>query len=160
VHFLGDGIVDGSPFHTRSLLAPGESVDAVHLRYYAALEEALTVSWRRGGRDLRPRRVSHLTLPRKFIADLPLAEPERVEAAARRVIERVATEGLELDLNTAGLDKPSCGEIYLPETLLAYALALGIPLVFGSDAHKSADVGRHHDLALQLLNPSPPPATQ
>jgi histidinol-phosphatase (PHP family) len=151
VHFLGNSLVDGTVHLAAGLIPEGLSPDAYHLRYYAMLKEALTVSWRRRGRDLRPRRLSHLTLPRKFIAALPLAEPRRVDQAAREVLELVAAEGLELDLNSAGLDKAECGEIYLPEPLLGWAVELGIPLVFGSDAHRAAEVGRHHDAVLAAL---------
>lgn len=145
VHFIDGTLVDGTPELTAALVPPGEPNDAYHLRYYAVLEAALGASWRWRGRDLRPRRVAHLTLPRKFIRALPLREPERVLDAATRVLERVAREGLELDLNTAGLDKPWCGETYLPEPLLTRARELGIPLVFGSDAHAPEEVGRHLD---------------
>ena len=151
VHFVGSGLVDGTPDLAAGLVPPGASIDALHLRYYTELRAALTASWRHDGRDLRPRRVSHLTLPRKFVRRQPLAEPERVWAAADEVLELIAREGLELDLNTAGLDKPDCGEIYLPEPLLSRALALGIPLVFGSDAHAAREVGRHREVVAGMV---------
>lgn len=151
VHFLDGGVVDGTAALTRSLLRAGETVDAIHLRYYRALQSALTASWRFGRRDLRPRRVGHLTLPNKFIRELPLHEPERVLDAATAVLELVAREGLELDLNTAGLSKPGCGELYLPEPLLSRAVELGIPLVLGSDAHEPSRVAAHFDLALTAV---------
>lgn len=151
LHFLDDVVVDGTPEMTRGLLPAGEPIDALHLRYYATLREAITADWSWRGQDLRPRRLGHLTLPRKFIRDLPLRDPARVEAAALAVVELVAAEGMELDLNTAGLDQPLCGEIYLPDVLLRRALELGIPLVFGSDAHHPDHVGRHFDLAAEAV---------
>lgn len=148
LHFLGDALVDGTVELQRAL-AP--TADALHLWYYRCLESALQASWRYGGRDLRPRRVGHLALPRKFVRAHPLAEPERVWDAATRVLETVAREGLELDVNAAGLLKPDCGELYLPEPLLGRAVALGIPLVYGSDAHAPAGVGQRREAVLAAL---------
>lgn len=150
LHFLDDGVVDGTAELTRALQR-GDPPDSVHLRYYRVLASALRASWRYGRRDLRPRRVGHLTLPRKFIRELPLREPERVWDAATEVLEVIALEGLELDLNTAGLNQDGCGELYLPEPLLSRAVALGIPLVLGSDAHAPAVVGRGFGRAVEAV---------
>lgn len=151
LHFLDDQVVDGTVDRMRALIPPGESVEAVHLRYYATLRSALTASWRWRGQDLRPRRLGHLTLPRKFSRALPLSDPDRVEAAALSVVELAAAEGVELDLNTSGLDKPDCGEIYLSESLARRAIELGVPLVYGSDAHAPEQVGRHLAAAADLV---------
>lgn len=145
LHFLDDGIVDGSAELQAALLPEGANADRVHLRYYAALRSALKASWRWHGRDLRPRRLGHLTLPRKFVKARPLQEPEQVAEAALGVLELAAAEGLELDVNTAGLDKPDCGEIYLSADLYRRARELGMTLVYGSDAHTPREVGRHRE---------------
>ncbi|MCC7491664.1 MAG: histidinol-phosphatase HisJ [Fimbriimonadaceae bacterium] len=148
LHFLDDGLVDATPALQRALLRAGEPIDALYLRYYAALRSALTASWTWRGRDLRPRRVGHLTLPSKFCRDLPPRDPARIEAAAVAVVELVAAEGLELDLNTAGWDKDACGEVYLTPTLLRRAVELRVPLVLGSDAHDPSTVGRYFQRAV------------
>ncbi|MBI5831796.1 MAG: histidinol-phosphatase HisJ [Armatimonadetes bacterium] len=145
VHFLADTAVDGTAALSMRI-APGEPADAYHLAYYAALRRALDASWTRDGQDLRPRRVGHLTLPRKFVRALPLTDPERVWAAALATVDHIAREGLQLDVNAAGLDKPDCGELYVPEPLLGRAIELGVELVFGSDAHAPRGVGKHLDL--------------
>lgn len=147
IHLIDDRVMDGSVAEAAALIPAGGTIDDVHLRYYRLLETALTCSWRWGRRDLRPGRVAHLTLPNKWRRSLPLREPERVLDAATVVLERIASEGLSLDLNTAGYDKPDCGESYLPRPLLDRALALGIPVVLGSDAHHPAEVGRHFEAA-------------
>ena len=144
LHFLGDTAVDGTP-ELSMRIAPGQPPDAYHLAYYAALQRAIGASWQRGGLDLRPRRIGHLTLPRKFQKALPLREPERVAEAELATLELIAAEGLQLDVNAAGLDKPDCGEIYVPEPLLGRAIELGVELVFGSDAHAPRGVGKHLD---------------
>ena len=51
------------------------------------------------------------------------------------ILQKMATAGLELDVNSAGLVKPDCREPYPPFHFIEHARRLGIPLVFGSDAH-------------------------
>jgi len=63
-----------------------------------------------------------------------------VTAAASAALRAVAAAGMALELNTAGLRKP-VGEAYPAPGLLAEARALGIPLTFGSDAHRPQEVG-------------------
>ena len=63
-----------------------------------------------------------------------------VTAAASAALRAVAAAGIALELNTAGLRKP-VGEAYPAPRLLAEARALGIPLTFGSDAHRPPEVG-------------------
>jgi len=151
VHFLADTAVDGTPELAMAIAGPGQPPDAYHLAYYEALRRALAAGWTRGGRDMRPRRVGHLTLPRKFVRALPLADPARVEEAALAALERIAREGLQLDVNAAGLDKPDCGEIYVPEPLLGRAIEMGVELVFGSDAHAPRGVGKHRDIVVAAI---------
>ena len=69
-----------------------------------------------------------------------------VTAAASAALRAVAAAGIALELNTAGLRKP-VGEAYPGPGLLAEARALGIPLTFGSDAHRPAEVGWAFDEA-------------
>jgi histidinol-phosphatase (PHP family) len=63
-----------------------------------------------------------------------------VAAAASAALRAVAAAGIALELNTAGLRK-AVGEAYPAPWLLAEACALGIPLTFGSDAHRPEEVG-------------------
>jgi len=63
-----------------------------------------------------------------------------VAAAASAALRAVAAAGMALELNTSGLRKP-VGEAYPAPGLLAEAHALGIPLTFGSDAHRPQEVG-------------------
>lgn len=152
LHFLANVVIDGTAEMTAAgLLRPGDAPDVAHLRYYAVLQSALKASWTWRGVDLRPRRLGHLTLPRKFVKALPLREPERVLDAATQVLELAIAEGLSLDLNTAGLDKPDCGEVYVPEPLLTRAAELGATVVLGSDAHDPSEVGRHREIAEAMV---------
>ena len=66
--------------------------------------------------------------------------------AASRALHAIRQAGAALELNTAGLRKP-VGEAYPAPGLLAEARALGIPLTFGSDAHRPEEVGWAFDQA-------------
>jgi histidinol-phosphatase (PHP family) len=69
-----------------------------------------------------------------------------VAAAASAALRAVAAAGIALELNTAGLRRP-VGEACPAPRLLAEARALGIPLTFGSDAHRPQEVGWAFDQA-------------
>ena len=49
---------------------------------------------------------------------------------------------LSLDYNGAGTAKKYCQEPYPPDYLIAKAIKLGIPLIYGSDAHQVKDLGQ------------------
>jgi histidinol-phosphatase (PHP family) len=70
-----------------------------------------------------------------------------VADAASAALRAVAAAGIAHELNTAGLRKP-VGEAYPAPWLLAEASALGIPLTFGSDAHRPEEVGWAFDQAV------------
>jgi histidinol-phosphatase (PHP family) len=72
-----------------------------------------------------------------------------VEDAARQMAGRVAGAGVIVELNTAGLHKP-VGEIYPDAALLEEFCRLGVPITFGSDAHRPEDVARDFDRAALL----------
>ena len=61
-------------------------------------------------------------------------------AAASAALRAVAAADVALELNTSGLRK-QVGEVFPAPGLLAEACVLGIPLTFGSDAHRPGDVG-------------------
>src|SRR5450830_1636242 len=88
--------------------------------------------------------IGHLDQAKKF-GHRP-DDVEAVTAAASRALRAVRQAGAALELNTAGLRKP-VGEAYPAPGLLAEARALGIPLTFGSDAHRPEEVGWAFDQA-------------
>ena len=90
--------------------------------------------------------LSHFDLPKKFghrLAEAPLRE------LVQPVLDRVAQAGLAIELNTSGLRRP-VGEIYPSPLILALARERGIPICFGSDAHRPEEVGAAFDQAVQL----------
>lgn len=90
--------------------------------------------------------VGHLDLPKKFghrPADRNLRE------MAQPALDRVATAGMAIEINTSGLRKP-VREIYPSALLLSLAKERNIPICFGSDAHRPEEVGWQFDAALAL----------
>ena len=89
--------------------------------------------------------VGHLDHAKKF--GPRMRDQPDVAAAASAALRAVAAAGMALEINTAGLRKP-VGEAYPAPGLLAEARALGIPLTFGSDAHRPEEVGWAFDDAV------------
>lgn len=107
------------------------SVEAAYNLYYDTVQASIAA-------DLgpyKPKRIGHPTLAHKF----QRAHGEQIDDDDRikEVLEQMARAGLELDVNSAGFSKPDCLEPYPPKKWVAYAESLGIPLVFGSDAHSA-----------------------
>ncbi len=63
----------------------------------------------------------------------------------------VARSGRAMELNASGLSKP-CAEMFPSRRMLEEALALGIPLTVGSDAHDPAKLSEHLEKARALLH--------
>jgi len=89
--------------------------------------------------------LGHVDLPKKFGSrpsqDCALLYDRLLAAAARR--------GAAIELNTAGLRK-DCQEIYPARQILDGALARGVAITFGSDAHAPGDLGADFGAAVEL----------
>lgn len=90
--------------------------------------------------------VGHLDLPKKFGHRPPEA---KIRDMAQPALDKVAAAGMCIEINTSGLRKP-VGEIYPSVLLLKLAREREIPITFGSDAHRPAEVGYAFDQALRL----------
>ena len=78
---------------------------------------------------------------RRTTADISAAEDEALAA--------MAAGGVAIEVNTTGTLDPA-GRMYPAPDLLERACRLGIPLVFGSDAHEVDQVGWQFDAAVAL----------
>jgi histidinol-phosphatase (PHP family) len=89
--------------------------------------------------------IGHADLPKKF-GHRPTKDCtplyERFLTAAKK-------HNCAIELNTAGLRK-DCKEIYPNRQILELAFAKGVPITFGSDAHKPEEVGMSFAEAIQL----------
>ncbi len=154
VHFLytteGYKCVDFSPEDFQEKLLPlYGTYEEVQLEYYRTIQEALAA-------DLgpyKPRRIGHLSLCNKFQHALnPQGSlSEKVKVEIRKVLGLLKEKGVGLDVNMAGLFKEHCRETYPSPWIIQEARELGIPLVYGSDAHSVEDVGRGYDTFRKLV---------
>ncbi|WP_106534310.1 histidinol-phosphatase HisJ [Planomicrobium soli] len=142
VHFLKiDGqyhCVDYSKEAFAAISGKAGSVQCVYDKYYQTVEASISA-------DLgayKPKRIGHPTLVHKF----QLAHGEKIDDRTQieQLLQRIAGVGYEIDLNSAGFSKPECLEPYPPERYIKQAADLGIPLVFGSDAHNAKGLHNHY----------------
>lgn len=115
------------------------SIDAVYKLYYDTIIQSIRA-------DLgtsKPKRIGHPTLIHKF----QLAHGETIDddAQIRNILQLMAAEKYELDVNSAGLSKKDCLESYPAPNYIQLAKALHIPIVFGSDAHQVKDLHKYYD---------------
>ncbi len=125
VHLVGDWPFDDSRYRDRFERA---DVDRLYREYYGLV----AVMAATGLYDV----WSHPDVPKKFghFPSNPVVEAEHEALAA------VARAGMVLEINTSGLRKP-VGEIYPAPRILRAARAMGVPITFGSDAHRPDEVG-------------------
>ena len=89
--------------------------------------------------------MGHADLPKKFGI-----RPDRdCTSLYDRFLTAVASKGIAIELNTAGLRK-DCKEIYPCPQLVHLAYQKGVPITFGSDAHAPGEVGMNFTEALTL----------
>lgn len=139
VHFLKIGNkytdIDGLDGFKRAVDYYG-SVEKVYDKYYETLIKAVKS-------DLghyKPKRIGHPNLIRIFNKLYPIEYKnyEVLETLAKEIKER----DYEVDVNTAGLRKPYCGEVYVSGIFKELVNKYGIRKVYGSDSHTSSDVAK------------------
>ncbi|MFP7169274.1 histidinol-phosphatase HisJ [Terribacillus sp. 7520-G] len=107
--------------------------------YYTSLLASIEADLGR----FKPKRIGHITLIQKF--QLAYPKPADFSKEQQHILEITKRKGYKLDVNTAGLFKPLCKEIYPPAELLEHAAELGIPLVPGSDSHEAIGIAKGFD---------------
>jgi histidinol-phosphatase (PHP family) len=135
VHF-----VDGFGFIERYRREADGWLDAgpVFRRYFETVREAALT----GAFDV----VAHLDLPKKW-GHRPVADLADVEDAA---LAAISTAGMAIEINTSGLDRYAVAEMFPAPQLLERACGAGIPVTFGSDAHRVEEVASCFSEALTL----------
>lgn len=89
--------------------------------------------------------IGHFDLPKKF-GYTP--GKHAIREMVGPVLEKIARAQMAIEINTSGLRKP-VREIYPSVMLLGMAREHGIPICFGSDAHKPDEVGYEFASALE-----------
>jgi histidinol-phosphatase (PHP family) len=82
--------------------------------------------------------LCHVDAALRYLPGLSFTEKHL--AAIEALLRLVKDKGMALEINTSGL--AIRGEVFPSLAILRQALALGIPLVAGSDAHNPNEVGR------------------
>lgn len=142
VHFIKIGNkftdIDGKEGFKRAVQALG-STEKVYDKYY----ETLLMAIKSDLGEFKPRRIGHPNLIRIFNKLYPLdyKNEELLEEIAKEIKKR----DYEVDVNTAGLRKQYCGEIYVSGIFKQLVEKYKIKKVYGADAHTASDVGRYFD---------------
>lgn len=144
VHFLlKDGTYDCLDFSSgnfEKMIGVYGSVDSIHQTYYTTVLRSVSADLG----NYKPNRIGHITLADKFKKDFP---PEgSFQKKIDEILKEVAKRGMELDYNGAGFFKKGCGVSYPPPEVARQAMKMGIPLVYGSDAHQAKDLNQGRDL--------------
>ncbi|OLN22691.1 histidinol phosphatase [Domibacillus antri] len=143
VHFLRHAgryyCVDFSEEEFGAIVGKVGSVESVYKLYYDTLLQSVEA-------DLgafKPERIGHITLVHKFQLMYPCSQSFDDNITA--ILQAVKKYNYSLDYNGAGMVKPLCLETYPPLNIARAAHSLGIPLVYGSDAHAAAGIGQGFD---------------
>lgn len=115
------------------------STDKLYKRYYDVVQLSIDADLGK----YKPLRIGHPTLIHKFQLDHGETIDDQLQI--KKTFRNIASNGYEIDLNSAGLSKPGCLESYPPQFYLPFAESLGIPLVFGSDAHSVEGLHKHYE---------------
>jgi histidinol-phosphatase (PHP family) len=89
--------------------------------------------------------LGHLDLVKKF----GYRPTRTLQSELEHLVDRIARAGVVVEINTGGLHKP-VREAYPAPDILRRLCAAGVPVTFGSDAHKPEEVGRDFALAAGL----------
>ncbi|MBM7648806.1 histidinol-phosphatase (PHP family) [Bacillus ectoiniformans] len=151
VHFLKKGdswhCMDYSAELFEEMIHLYGSATAIYETYFHTVAQSIKA-------DLgiyKPKRIGHITLVHKFQHRFPCEK--NFTSELRDLLLAIKEKGYELDYNGAGAIKPLCQEAYPPIHIAQEAYKLGIPLVYGSDAHQAKDIGQGRSkMDLSLLN--------
>ncbi len=89
--------------------------------------------------------LGHLDLVKKF----GYRPTRSLDRELERLVERIAHAEVLVEINTAGLHRPT-GEAYPSLDILRRLCEAGVQITFGSDAHRPDEVGRDFDRAAEL----------
>ncbi len=112
------------------------NVDQVYSRYYELLEQLVESSLF----DV----IGHLDVVKKW-GHRP-ADCAAYRMILERLLKKVQTAGMVIEINSAGLRKP-VAELYPSPEIIALMYEHDIPICLGSDAHRPEEVGMGLDTA-------------
>lgn len=125
VHFIDEWGFDNPDYIHRY---QGADMDAIYRSYFGLLEQMA----KEGQFDI----VGHIDLLKVF-GFFPESD---IRLLARDALQAIKNANMTIELNVAGLRKP-VQEAYPSASLLEAIAEMQIPITFGSDAHRSDQVG-------------------
>lgn len=143
VHFLQIATdyycIDFSPEVFEAFAHRVGSIPNAYAHYYRTVKKSITTDLG----PFKPKRIGHPTLIHKF----QHAHPYHVddEAMVKDILLAMKQHGLELDLNSAGLQKLQCLEPYPPYAYFSFIQEIELPYVFGSDAHTVKGLHQYYE---------------
>lgn len=149
VHFLKVGqrffCLDYSLAGFEALLAAmGGSVEQLYLRYFQTVKMSALAELG----AYKPSRLGHITLPAKY--QQVYSAPSAADPSFLELITIISKNKMAIDYNGAGVNKTYGGTPYPFNRYALEVIKMGIPLVYGSDAHQAADLGQGYE---QLIDP-------
>lgn len=95
----------------------------------------------------KPNRIGHPTLVHKFqhAHNSVINDNKQI----KEVLKLMKAHHYTLDFNSAGLSKSQCLEPYPPLAYIEFAKEIGLPFIFGSDAHQVDDLHQHYDILMK-----------
>lgn len=142
VHFIKMGdeytAIDGKEGFERALEVLG-TTEKVYDKYYETLLKAIKADLG----QFKPHRIGHPNLIRIFNQLYPIEYNNK--GLLEEIVQEIKKRDYEVDVNTAGLRKPYCGEIYVSGMFKELVDKYGVKKVYGSDSHTASDVGRDFD---------------
>lgn len=131
-------VIDGKEGFERALEVLG-TTEKVYDKYY----ETLLKATRSDLGEYKPRRIGHPNLIRIFNKLYPIEYKNK--ELLEEIVKEIKARDYEVDVNTAGLRKPFCGEIYVSDIFKQLVDKYGVKKVYGSDSHTASDIGRDFD---------------
>ncbi len=133
VHFIGDWNFDTD----KSLYGKWDN-DELYRIYFELIQKA--------ARSKLFDVIGHLDIIKKFRV-YPESNQKNLFEQTIKVLKE---SDCVVELNTGGLDRP-CNEFTPNAELIKMCFAHGVPVTLGSDAHAVSQIGRHFDIAVDLL---------
>ncbi len=112
--------------------------------YFSTLTKAV--------RDLPGTMLCHLDGALRFLPEISLTESHYI--LIDQLLQAVNEKAIAIEINSSGFEIRR--EQFPNRRIITMAKSYNIPFVFGSDAHKPNDVGRHFGIIDSLLHPLVP----
>ncbi|RLQ97924.1 histidinol-phosphatase HisJ [Falsibacillus albus] len=140
VHFLKHEndwyCVDYSPEFFSTMVEVFGSAEAIYDTYYNTIHLSIMSDLGKW----KPIRIGHMTLAQKFQKKFPAKNVNH--KLIDNILREIKKHRYQLDYNGAGIVKPFCQESYPNKWIAEEAAKMGIPLIYGSDAHQAADLNQ------------------